>query len=656
MPGYLIGSSKLRWLKSHRTAKLAPWSEERAEAGGTAATAARSEATAAKTATATSIPARVPPGGTLAFLAGVAGDDLEGVELGVELARDAVEEADGASHEEQAGWYVAHARAEPHAEVSYIRFAHLAAEEHADELEQGDVVRVFVNREAGLPERGGERVEVAVPHGADHPLQRGYKGRLEGEGEPVVEEDEARLASPRMHEEVARVRVGVEDAAPEKLVCVDVHEEGSDLARFDPSPGERLFVRDLDPLHEVHDEEASRREVVHDPGDDGVVAVREGASQVLYGRGLAAEVQLEGERPAQVVGDGLELDLGLQTRDRAEDGFQSGEVGFDQGRNAGVLDLDGDLPPVREPGAVYLRDRSGGNRFPFELGEDLGHGSAQLAGDGFLDNGVGLGRHTVLEGEELFDVGCREEVRAGRGELSGLDQGSPERLRRVEQPPGPAPVRELPVLGTYQVREPPPPLAQRRVTQVEVRRQRAEQGDSRRRRGRKEAVRRPVSLVRAPQALPRRERGPHPQEPLRPREVAGAREVSAVRRLLCALAHRLRLLARAPHRPREHLPCPERGVAPQASRVQPPSERVLRAVGRLHYVSLLTMATEYMPKLARRRPLDERCPRSVYSHGDVGGHFGDSAGSRGGKPWGRRIKQPESRERRSGASNCWRSS
>src|SRR5215207_8760006 len=60
MPGYLIGSSKLRWLKSHRTAKLAPWSEERAEAGGTAATAARSEATAAKTATATSIAARVP--------------------------------------------------------------------------------------------------------------------------------------------------------------------------------------------------------------------------------------------------------------------------------------------------------------------------------------------------------------------------------------------------------------------------------------------------------------------------------------------------------------------------------------------------------------------------------------------------------------------
>src|SRR5215213_7750713 len=135
----------------------------------------------------------------------------------------------------------------------------------------------------------------------------------------------------------------------------------SDLARFDPSPEERLFVRDLDPLHEVHDEEASRREVVHDPGDDGIVAVREGASQVLYGRGLAAEVQLEGERPAQVVGDGLELDLGLQTRDRAEDRFQSGEVGFDQGRDARVLELDGDLSPVREPGPVYLRDRRGGD-------------------------------------------------------------------------------------------------------------------------------------------------------------------------------------------------------------------------------------------------------------------------------------------------------
>jgi hypothetical protein len=194
-----------------------------------------------------------------------------------------------------------------------------------------------------------------------------------------------------------------------------------------------------------------------------------------------------------------------------------------------------------------------------------------------------------------------------------------------------------------------PTLAQRRVTQVEVRRKRAEQGGPRRPHGGKEAVRRPVSLlVRAPQALPRRERGPRPQEPLRPREVAGAREVGAVWRRSRALAHRPRLLARAPRRPRERLPGTERTVAPQAG-------RVLRAIVRLHHVSLHAMASEYMPELARRRPLDERCPRSVYFLGDVGGRFGDGAGSRGGMPWGRRIEQPESRERSSGGSCCLRS-
>jgi hypothetical protein len=91
------------------------------------------------------------------------------------------------------------------------------------------------------------------------------------------------------------------------------------------------------------------------------------------------------------------LDLGLQARNRAEDGLQSVEVGFDQGRDTGVLDLHSDLSPVREPGAVYLRDRRGGDRFPLELAEDLGYRTTQLAGDCLLDGGVGLGRHAVLE-------------------------------------------------------------------------------------------------------------------------------------------------------------------------------------------------------------------------------------------------------------------
>ena len=48
-----------------------------------------------------------------------------------------------------------------------------------------------------------------------------------------------------------------------------------------------------------------------------------------------------------------------------------------------------------------------------------------------------------------------------------------------------------------------------------------------------------------------------------------------------------------------------------------------------------------MPELARRRPLDERCPRSVYFLGDVGGGFGDGAGSRGGDALGPKNRATE---------------
>jgi hypothetical protein len=40
-PGWTIGSSEFRWVKSHLTAKLAPWSREAADAAGADERAAR---------------------------------------------------------------------------------------------------------------------------------------------------------------------------------------------------------------------------------------------------------------------------------------------------------------------------------------------------------------------------------------------------------------------------------------------------------------------------------------------------------------------------------------------------------------------------------------------------------------------------------------
>ena len=56
MPEWTIGSSARRWLKGQRTAKLAPWLADRADAAGAVARTATSAATAISVAT-TSVPA-----------------------------------------------------------------------------------------------------------------------------------------------------------------------------------------------------------------------------------------------------------------------------------------------------------------------------------------------------------------------------------------------------------------------------------------------------------------------------------------------------------------------------------------------------------------------------------------------------------------------
>jgi hypothetical protein len=58
-PGWTIGSSGALWLTSQRTAKLAPWSEERAEAAGVFAKAERRSRTAVSVATTSAVTPQV---------------------------------------------------------------------------------------------------------------------------------------------------------------------------------------------------------------------------------------------------------------------------------------------------------------------------------------------------------------------------------------------------------------------------------------------------------------------------------------------------------------------------------------------------------------------------------------------------------------------
>jgi hypothetical protein len=94
----------------------------------------------------------------------------------------------------------------------------------------------------------------------------------------------------------------------------------------------------------------------------------------------------------------LQTDLGFYGGEGGESALQGREIGFDETRYVRILDLDGDFPAVLEPGLVDLGDRGGGDRFGFDVVEDFGDGTAQLAGDGGLHCRPRLGRDAVLEG------------------------------------------------------------------------------------------------------------------------------------------------------------------------------------------------------------------------------------------------------------------
>src|SRR5215210_3866857 len=94
----------------------------------------------------------------------VAGDDADGIDVGIELAGDAVYEADGAAHEEQldrdapdAGTQL---QAEP-PEVAVSGLLPLAPEPDADEAEQGGEGRLRAELEPGLLQRRERPLEVA---------------------------------------------------------------------------------------------------------------------------------------------------------------------------------------------------------------------------------------------------------------------------------------------------------------------------------------------------------------------------------------------------------------------------------------------------------------------------------------------------------------
>ena len=78
-------------------------------------------------------------------------------------------------------------------------------------------------------------------------------------GEPEVEQHQARLAvGAALHQDVARVRIGVEEAVAEDLLAVGLGQQLRHLVGVESGCAQARHVRDLDAVDELHHEHAAR--------------------------------------------------------------------------------------------------------------------------------------------------------------------------------------------------------------------------------------------------------------------------------------------------------------------------------------------------------------------------------------------------------------
>ena len=240
---------------------------------------------------------------------------------------------------------------------------------------------------------------------------------------------EQRQAAVVGEHQVAGVRVGVQHAVVEHQLEVAAEQLLDHRARVDVQQAQRPHVGHLaalDPLHGEH----PRRRVVEDGlrHHEQVVALGQ-VPELQQVAGLAAVVQLAGERPAELLEQLLEAEApaggGVLVREPGQPGEGLHVVPGDLA-GVGALDLDHDLPPAGQGGAVDLAEGGRGQRLALELREQVPDLSTELRLDDLLDLLVGERLGAVLEPGQRGRVDRRQQVEAGREQLAELD------VRRAE--------------------------------------------------------------------------------------------------------------------------------------------------------------------------------------------------------------------------------
>ena len=101
--------------------------------------------------------------------------------------------------------------------------------------------------------------------------------------------------------------------------------------------------------------------------------------------------------------------------------------------SARTLNFDGDLPAVRQGGAVDLADRCGGDRQRIEVEKRALEREVELRLDDLLDLLERERPHVVLEAAQLHDDVGRHDVGPRREQLAELHERRPELVEHLAQ-------------------------------------------------------------------------------------------------------------------------------------------------------------------------------------------------------------------------------
>ena len=311
---------------------------------------------------------------------------------------------------------------------------------------------VEAHPEVAQPPR--QLIDVLVDGVDQQPREAAHVGGRERAGDAEVDDPQPAVLH---HEQVGRMRVGVEGAVAEHHLQPYLRHQVRQPAALGRIQRRKIGVAErgaLDPLQRQHPL-AGERPV--DLGDHDGGRLGEHAPEHLGVPGLDPVVELARDGAGELVHQ-LHRVHELEALDAAlhdlADLAQQRDVGLDLTAGVGTLHLHGHRAAGVQLGQVHLADRGGRHRHRVEGGEQVADLAVQLLADHLLHLLVGEGRDRVLQQAQLADDLGRHQVGADREQLAELDEGRAQLVQHLAQVPAARLQRHLRLVP----RAPRPPL------------------------------------------------------------------------------------------------------------------------------------------------------------------------------------------------------